>query len=97
MYCVISWDISAENPRWRLINDQLLNCLAGYQYVRPVYTFYLVTINSAADVTAIRICFDAVKQRTREPIGYILSPPFSGHTWTGTIADWASVNAVTQA
>ena len=96
MYCVISWDISAVNPRWREIDDQLRACIQNFTYVRPVNTFYLVRISSADRIEAIRKCFDAVKQNTKESISYILSPAFAGHTWSGTIGDWPNVNAITQ-
>ena len=96
MYCVISWDISAVNPRWSEINDRMRACIQGFHYVRPVNTFYLVRISSADKIVAIRQCFEAVQKNTPESISYILSPALSGHLWTGAIKDWDSVNAVTQ-
>jgi len=95
MYCVISWDISAVNPRWSQINDQMLGCLKGYHYVRPVNTFYLVTIAEASQIVDIQACFVMVSNQTKENISFILSPAFSKHSWSGKVADWAAVNTVT--
>lgn len=95
MYCVISWDIGASNPRWSAINERMLDCLNGYNYDRPVNTFYLVTISGAAQIEAIRNCFVSIAEQVPEPVSFVLSPPLSQHTWTGTIEDWTMVNSIT--
>jgi hypothetical protein len=96
MYCVISWDISATEPRWSAVNKQMQDCIKDYLSVRPVNTFYLVRIRSSRDIASIQECFNTVKENTRESITYVLSPALGGHKWSGTIPGWESVNAITE-
>lgn len=97
MYVVISWDISASNPRWSQINDEMKNCIAAYDWTRPVNTFYMMRINSPDEIVAIRKCFNAVADRVEVNVSYILSPAFIGpnHVWSGRVGDWQQVNAIT--
>lgn len=97
MYVVISWDISAVNPRWSQINDEMKACIAAYDWVRPVNTFYMMRIGSAAEIENIRKCFSAIAERVDVNVSFILSPAFTGagHKWTGRIGEWEKVNAIT--
>jgi hypothetical protein len=100
MYLIISWDISAENPLWREINEELRNCLENYQWTRPVYTFYLVRLPAVASGSDIKNKIDAVRARHPDiSITYILSPVFVGKQgFVGSLAktqDWSEVNLIT--
>src|SRR6267378_7940468 len=97
MYLVISWDISAVNPRWSQINDQMVACLKGYQQVRPVNTFYMLKVTGAAQRTAIMTCLKGVIDRTSEQVIYIISPLLTTHGWEGWLPQdrWPLIEQIT--
>jgi len=97
MYCVVSWDISAVNPRWSKIDEQLRDCLKAYNWYRPVNTFYMIKVTGSSQVATIQSCLTTAAKAVTESVQFVISPAFAAGRWNGLLGDgeWAKVNAIT--
>jgi hypothetical protein len=97
MYFIVSWDISAVNPRWSAIDEQMRNCFKGYTQLRPVNTFYMVKVASGNERNAILTALQAVAQQTSEDVFFVMSPVLTVSGWDGWLPQdkWELVKAIT--
>jgi hypothetical protein len=97
MYFIVSWDISAENPLWREINEQMRNCFKNYTQLRPVNTYYLVKISSVEQHTQIYTKLKDVAKAASVGVEFIMTPAYIGKKgFVGILSEkWSDVNAIT--
>jgi len=74
MYFIVSWDISAVEPQWSRIDEQMRNCLRGFESIRPVNTYYIVKVNSKQQYEDINTCLLKVAQAQTATVHYISTP-----------------------
>ena len=94
MHCVVSWDIKSEGEAWKLLNDQLLEQLKGYSWVRPLNTFYIVQISSQENWTALLNKFQTVAKPGLDKIHLVMSPAMQGGRYDGMLPNstWEEIN-----
>lgn len=95
MHVVVSWDISAQQPRWGRIDAALQNEVAAFPNYRPLNTVYAVTV---ADDYQRQLLADAlirVAGAAPEQVKVLVSPLMRGQ-YTGRLppASWAPLNDV---
>lgn len=97
MYFIVSWDISAVEPRWSQINEQMQNCFKTYPQIRPVNTFYMVKVTSGDQYNAIHDCLLNIAQNTKETIHFIMSPLLTVKGWKGYLPKdrWPKISELT--
>ena len=78
MYFIVSWDISAVEPQWGRIDEQMRNCLKNFAFVRPVNTYYMVKVSSEREYEAIHECLLNVAKAQTATVHFVSSPLFSG-------------------
>ncbi|WP_422450692.1 MULTISPECIES: hypothetical protein [unclassified Endozoicomonas] len=95
MHLAISWDISAQNPQWDQLNNQMLAVLSPYSWVRPLSTFYVVRVNGEVDRHNIFNGLTAVAQSsTMNQINFLISPLMSAGRYDGFLPQdaWVNIN-----
>lgn len=94
MHIAVSWDISAQNPRWGIINDLLLARIKPYSWVKPVNTYYVIKVLSAQQRVDITQALTQVAQSVPETVHFVVSPLMSGGRYDGYLPQnlWADLN-----
>ena len=97
MYFVVSWDISASNPTWSQIDERLRSCLAGYQSLRPVNTFYMVRVSNGDQHRTILAALQNVAGNSSVKVDLIMSPLLTVTGWDGWLQPdvWPKVAEIT--
>lgn len=98
MYCIVSWDISAVNPRWSAIDEKMRECISSYAWFRPVNTFYVIPISNTNQVTTILNALQNVAKQTNETVHFVISPAYqSAGGWDGWLPEdhWPKLKAIT--
>jgi hypothetical protein len=85
MHCIISWDISKENPEWEELNDTMKKCFSGYSWVKPLSTFYIVKIDDTSERDTIKEAMVKVCRKNSKKINFIISPVLEG---SGVYGGW---------
>jgi hypothetical protein len=90
MHIVVSWDIQTPKPRWDQVDEALKNALAGFSWIRPLTTFYVVRINSEVDRGTIRDrLVAAARAATGVTVHIVISPTMAGGRYDGLLpTDW---------
>lgn len=99
MHFSVSWDISAPQPRWSAINDQLFAVISGYAHLRPVNTFYIVRVASQAEWDAVRLGLTNVALATTDAtIHFVMTPLIQGGRYDGRLptTTWPEINRLTE-
>lgn len=100
MYCIVSWDISAEGQIWREQNEKMKHCFSAVKSAKPVFTYYLVRLPSVNSITELHKNFETVRTTAPVDIFYIISPVFRslggfrGYLEGSEGQRWIDVNAV---
>jgi len=95
MHFVVSWDIkTSTEPRRGEIATALKNCLKPYSWVRPLTTFYIVSVSSQQVWGTILQCFQAVCLRYKDEIHLVMSPLMQGGRYDGILPQnlWTEIN-----
>ena len=94
MHCVVSWDIKSEGEAWKRLNNQLVEQLKGYSWVRPLNTFYIVQISSQAHWASLLGKFQAVVKDDSKEINLVMSPAMQGGRYDGMLPKdtWEEIN-----
>lgn len=95
LHLIASWDISATGAMWDTYNDQMLDVLKPFPWVRPLNTYYLVPIFNAADRDRIDAGLKAVAALAFVEIKFLVSPPMPPALYAGVLPEemWKLVNA----
>ena len=83
MHFVVSWDVSADGTRWTEINEQMLDCLSGYSWVKALSTFRIVRVRSQNEWASIKEALVAVAESTPEKVHFVMSPLMEGGSYGG--------------
>lgn len=94
MHIAVSWDISAKEPRWGVLNDQMRDCFKGLSWVRPLSTFYIVRVDGESGRGRIQERLLSVATAVPETIHFVVSPLMPGGRYNGYLPKdtWSKVN-----
>jgi hypothetical protein len=97
MYFIVSWDISAVEPQWSRIDEQMRNCFKTYQQIRPVNTYYIVKVANATQYEAIHTCLLNVAQSQTATVHFIISPLLTAQGFKGWLPKdrWPKISEIT--
>lgn len=98
MYFTVSWDISASQPIWSQIDEQMRNCFKNLPQVRPVNTYYMVKVNSADQYNQIHKNLLTIAQQSTVKIHFIMSPLLNATGYKGWLPKdrWDKIGEVTR-
>lgn len=90
MHIVVSWDIAA-GPKRSEIEQQMIDVLKPYPWVRPLTTFYILpaTVGQRASINA---ALSSIANSVSQEVQFLISPLMGG-SYMGRHSDWASINA----
>jgi hypothetical protein len=94
MYFTVSWDISANEPRWSQINGQMCASFKGLPNAHVMSTYYLVQA-SQAQRDAILENLNKFVDSVAEDVYFLLSPLFNPSCFGGRHEDWPKINQIT--
>lgn len=94
MHFALSWDITAENNRWKEINDQMHAVVAAYSWVKPLTTFYIVKVASQAEWDKILNTLGTIAKENKEKIHFVMTPLMNGGRYNGILPEkwWETIN-----
>lgn len=94
MHIAVSWDIKAENPRWGIINERLLEKIKPYSWVRPVNTFYVIKVDSVERRVEIVKSLTQAAQGVPESVFFVVTPLMVGGRYDGLLPkeNWDQLN-----
>ena len=94
LHIAVSWDIPATDDRWKALNEQMLEALKPYSWVRPLSTFYIVQIHSESARGGIQSALEAVAKAAPERIHFLISPAMQGGKYNGYLSSgaWPKIN-----
>jgi hypothetical protein len=97
MHFTVSWDISAKEPQWSAIDEQMRNCFKNYPQVRPVNTYYMVKVTSARDYDQIHNALLNIAQNSSITIYFIMSPLLNTSGYKGWLPQdtWTKIAQIT--
>lgn len=98
MHILLSWDISAQNPRWQEVNNRLFTAIAWRKPLKPLNTVYLVHVQSATDRKAIIDALNQVATSVSERVLILVTPLMQGGGYDGRQppAMWNEINRLTE-
>ena len=98
MHIVVSWDIKAEQPQWKQIDDMMRDALTPHSWARPLSTFYVVRINSTSEREALKDRMIQVATGVKETVHFLISPAMVGGQYTGWLPKsmWPKLNERTK-
>lgn len=88
MYFIVSWDISAVEPQWSRIDEQMRNCLKGFQQVRPVNTYYIVNVASAQQYEDINASLKRIAESQTAAVYFIMTPLYTDPVTARNFRGW---------
>ena len=83
MHVVVSWDIKAENPRWKEINEEFKACLEEYSWIKALTTLYIVQVEDAHDRLSLKRSLTEICRKQPERIHLLMSPAMQGGSYGG--------------
>ena len=94
LHIAISWDITANGDRWTTLNQQMLEVLKPYSWVRPLSTFYIVQIHTESARGAMHSALESVAKAAPERIHFLISPAMQGGRYDGYLpgTTWPKIN-----
>ena len=94
MHIAISWDINAEDQRWKSIDRQMRKAIRQYSWVRPLSTFYVVEISSKADRNIIVDNLLKVAESVSETVHFLATPLMASGLYDGYLPEdsWDEIN-----
>lgn len=97
LHIATSWDIAATGDRWKALNEQMLEVLKPYSWVRPLSTFYIVQIHTESARGNIQSALEAVAKAAPERIHFLISPAMQGGRYDGYLPrdTWSQINSRT--
>ena len=83
MHVLVSWDIKAEEPRWKEINEESKACLEDYSWIRVLTTPYIVQVEDAHDRSSLKKSLTEICRKHPERIHLLMSPAMQGGSYGG--------------
>ncbi len=98
MHIAVSWDISAQNPRWNVINELMLEKIKPYSWFKPVNTFYVIKVFSPQQRAEIVNALTQLAQSVPEQVFFVVSPLVDGGRYDGYLPQkyWEQLNERTE-
>lgn len=95
MHIAVSWDITASDDRWTVLNNRLVEKLALYAWARPLTTYYVVPLAYEFQRDFIYQGLLSVAQSVLpgEQINFLVTPVMTGQ-YTGYLPStmWPILN-----
>jgi hypothetical protein len=83
MHVMLSWDISAQGDRWKLIDKLMVEALKPHSWVRPLKTVYVLRLADEAERKALRERLIEAAKSVPEKVLFLMTPAMAGGSYNG--------------